>query len=251
MNLKNQFFTLLIVIFLNGCAELKNINSTSDTNKQLYSSKGFALIYDQKLFENGTIKKKLYNDDIKIIHSKLNANTYVEITNLNNLKSLKATVSAKSDYPNLFNVLITQKVAKILDLDFNNPYVEISQIKKNKKFIAEKGIIFEEEKKVAETVSIDKVEINVISNTETFSDAKPKKDFNYIIFISDFYYKDSANNLKKKLYYQTGINNILVREINNKKYRLLVGPFKSFDALKTTYISLNNLGFDELNIYKE
>ena len=59
MNLKNQFFTLLIVIFLNGCAELKNINSTSDTNKQLYSSKGFALIYDQKLFENGTIKKKL------------------------------------------------------------------------------------------------------------------------------------------------------------------------------------------------
>ena len=127
-------------------------------------------------------------------------NTYVEITNLNNLKSLKAKTSAKSDYPNLFNVLISQKVAKILDLDFNDPYIEISQIKKNKTFIAKEGTIFEEEKKVAETVTIDKIEINIISNTETFSDVKPTKDFKYIIFISDFYYKDSAINLKKKLY---------------------------------------------------
>ena len=251
MNLKNKFSILLIAILLNGCADLKSFKHTSDINKQLYSSRGFALIYDQKLFENGTIKKKLNNNDVKIVHSKLNVNTYVEITNLDNLKSLKAKISAKSDYPNLFNVLISQKVAKILDLDFNNPYIEISQIKKNKTFIAKEGTIFEEEKNVAATVSTKKIEIDIISNTETFSDVKPKKDLKYIIFISDFYYKDSANNLKKKLYYQTGINNILVREINNKKYRLLVGPFKSFDALKSTYISLNNLGFDELNIYKE
>ena len=251
MNLKFFSLPLLMVIFLYGCSELEGFNSTTNTNKQLYSSKGFALIYDQKLFENGTIKKKLYNDDINIIHSKLNANTYVEITNLDNLKSLKARVSAKSDYPNFFNVLITKKVAKILDLDFNNPYVEISQIKKNKTFIAKEGTIFEEEKKVAGTVSIDKIEIDIISSTETSADVKTKKDFKYIIFISDFYYKDSATNLKKKLYYQTGINNFVVRKINNKKYRLLVGPFESFDALKSTYISLNNLGFDELNIYKE
>ena len=47
------------------------------------------------------------------------------------------------------------------------------------------------------------------------------------------------------------INNISVKKINNNKYRLLVGPFKNFNALKNTYISLNNLGFEELNIYKE
>ena len=47
------------------------------------------------------------------------------------------------------------------------------------------------------------------------------------------------------------MNNISVRKINNKKYRLLVGPFKNFNALKTTYISLNNLGFEDLNIYKD
>jgi len=45
------------------------------------------------------------------------------------------------------------------------------------------------------------------------------------------------------------LNNI--KKINNKKYRLLVGPFKNFNALKTTYISLNKLGFENLNIYTE
>ena len=38
--------------------------------------------------------------------------------------------------------------------------------------------------------------------------------------------------------------------ISNNKYRLLAGPFKNFNTLKTSYISLNNLGFENLNIYK-
>ena len=47
------------------------------------------------------------------------------------------------------------------------------------------------------------------------------------------------------------MNNISVKKINNKKYRLFAGPFKNFNALKTTYISLNKLGFEHLNVYKE
>ena len=50
---------------------------------------------------------------------------------------------------------------------------------------------------------------------------------------------------------KTGFSNISVRKISNNKYRLLAGPFKNFNALKTTYISLNNLGFEDLNIIKE
>ena len=69
--------------------------------------------------------------------------------------------------------------------------------------------------------------------------------------ISDFYFLDSANNLKKELLEKTKMSNMSVKKINNKKYRLLVGPFKNFNALKTTYISLNNLGFENLNIYTE
>jgi len=71
------------------------------------------------------------------------------------------------------------------------------------------------------------------------------------LIISDFYYYDSANELKNNLIKKININNISIKKINNKKYRLLVGPFKNFNALKTTYISLNNLGFENLNVYKE
>ena len=69
--------------------------------------------------------------------------------------------------------------------------------------------------------------------------------------INDFYSEDSAINLKNELFKKTGFSNILVRKISNNKYRLLAGPFKNFNALKTTYISLNNLGFEDLNIHKD
>ena len=58
-------------------------------------------------------------------------------------------------------------------------------------------------------------------------------------------------NLKNELSRKINLTNIMVKKINDNKYRLLVGPFKNFNALKTTYISLNNLGFESLNIYNE
>ena len=66
-----------------------------------------------------------------------------------------------------------------------------------------------------------------------------------------FYYLDSAKNLKKELIKETKINEFSVKKINDNKYRLSVGPFKNFNALKSIYISLNNLGFEGINIYRE
>ena len=79
---------------------------------------------------------------------------------------------------------------------------------------------------------------------------KVLKDNNFIIVINDFYYKDSAIGLKNELLKKIKLDNFSVKKISDTKYRLLVGPFKNFNALKTTYISLNNLGFEDLNIYK-
>ena len=79
----------------------------------------------------------------------------------------------------------------------------------------------------------------------------PQKKKNYILVISDFYYENSATYLMEELVNKNKMNNISVRKINNKKYRLLAGPFENFSALKTTYISLNKFGFENLNIYKE
>ena len=46
-------------------------------------------------------------------------------------------------------------------------------------------------------------------------------------------------------------DNFYVKKIKKNVYRLYAGPFQNFNALKSTYISLNNLGFEDLNIYRE
>ena len=57
--------------------------------------------------------------------------------------------------------------------------------------------------------------------------------------------------LKSELVNKTKNQDFHIKTINNKKYRLSAGPFKNFNALKSTYISLNNLGFESLNVYSE
>ena len=125
------------------------------------------------------------------------------------------------------------------------------ETKKNKTFIAKKTEIFEEEKKVAEKVPVDEIKMDDLTEEQAETKKISRKISNFILVIADFYYEDSANNLKKELVKKNKMNNISVKKINNKKYRLIVGPFKNFNALKTTYISLNNLGFENLNVYRE
>ena len=69
--------------------------------------------------------------------------------------------------------------------------------------------------------------------------------------ISDFYFLDSATKLKNKIEQDPTINNISINKIKENQYRLSIGPFNNFNALKSSYISLNNLGFNELTILKK
>ena len=130
-----------------------------------------------------------------------------------------------------------------------NPYIEVSEVRKNKTFIAKEGKIFDEEKQVANKAPVEKIEIDDLSKIKTT--VKEKKKHHYILLISDFYFLDSAENLKNELTKKTKLDGFLIKKINNKKYRLYIGPFQNFNSLKSTYISLNKLGFDELSIYKE
>ena len=111
--------------------------------------------------------------------------------------------------------------------------------------------MFEEEKNVAEKAPVEEIQMDNISDAKKNASAEEINKEKFIIIISDFYYKDSALNLKKELSKKISLNNISIKKISNTKYRLLAGPFENFNALKTTYISLNNLGFEDLNIYNE
>ena len=144
-----------------------------------------------------------------------------------------------------------KKIASLLDLNIENPFIEIIELKKNKKFIAKDGNIFEEEKNVADKAPVSEIQMNDLTVEKTKVKKKESQNEKYILVISDFYYENSALELRADLIKKINLSNIFVRKINNKKYRLLVGPFKNFNALKTTYISLNNLGFEGINIYNE
>ena len=250
MNLIKIILLIILTNLLISCADYKTKKSTQVEEKTFYTSSGFALIYSNDLYAQKLINKKLNNEKIEAIHNLLKTNTTIQIINPINSKFVETKVLKKANYPKIFNIVISQNIASLLELDIDNPYVEVIEIKRNKKFIAKKANIFEEEKNVEEKVPVEEIKVDDL--TKVKDENKKKSDrTSFILVISDFYYETSANNLRLELIKKTKMNNIFVKKINSKKYRLFMGPFKNFNALKTSYISLNNLGFEDLNIYRE
>ena len=250
MNLKKVILVLLLIIQLYACADYKTDKETQYNEKLYYSSSGFALIYEEELYKQKVINRKLDNQDINVMHNILKKNTPIKIINPENSKVIETKVYKKAHYPKIFNIVISKKISTILELDVNNPYVEILELKKNKTFIAKEGSIFEDEKNVADKAPVDQIKMDDLTKDQTQIEEKITKKSNFILVISDFYYLSSANNLRNELVKKININNISVKKINNKKYRLFAGPFENFNALKNTYISLNQLGFESLNVYR-
>ena len=251
MNLKKIVFILIFLIPLYSCADYKTLESTKKVEKTYFTSNGFALIYEEDHFNNKVVSKKIKNDGIYIMHSTLKRNTPVKIVNPENLKVIETKVYKNANYPKIFNVVISKKIASILSLDLENPYIEFFEIKKNKTFVAKKANTFEEEKNVAEKAPVENIQMDDLSNNKNKIESKAYKKNEYTIVINDFYYEDTALKLKNNLIKKIKAINISIKKINNKKYRLFAGPFRNFNALKTLYISLNNLGFENLNIYRE
>jgi hypothetical protein len=250
MNLIKIILLIILTSLLISCADYKTKKKIQDEEKTYYSSHGFALIYSDNLYAQKVINKKLNNKKNETIHDLLKTNTNIQIINPINSKFVETKVLKKSNYPKIFNIVISQNIASLLELDTENPYVEVIEIKKNKKFIAKEANIFEEEKNVAEKAPVEEIKMDVL--TKAKNEKKKESDkTGFVLIISDFYYEISANNLRLELIKKTKMDNIFVKKINNKKYRLFMGPFKNFNALKTSYISLNNLGFEDLNIYRE
>ena len=251
MNLKRIISTFVCIITLYSCADYNVKDGMKKKERQYYSSSGFALIYEDNLYLQKVVNKKINNKDIKAMHSLLKANTPIKIINPVNSKIVETKIYKKANYPKIFTVVVSEKIASILELDLDDPLVEVTELKKNKTFIAKKTDTFDEEKKVADINPVNEVKMDDLTKIEFKTKKKLNKKSNYILVISEFYYENSAINLMEDLVKKNKMNNISVKKINNKKYRLFAGPFENFNALKTTYISLNKLGFENLNIYKE
>ena len=142
MNLYKIILLFLITLLLNSCADYQ-INKRQDVEKHYFSSTGFALIYEDDLYMKKVVNKKINNDDIRVMHNLLKPNTPIKIFNPENSKSIVTKIYKRANFPNIFNVVITKRIASALELDINNPYIEIIEIKKNKTFIAKESNMYE------------------------------------------------------------------------------------------------------------
>ena len=153
------FFLIIFLSVIYSCAEYKSTQTINKKEKIYYSSSGFALIYSNEYYEQKIISKKFSNNTTGIMHSTLKKNTPVKIINPDASTVFETKVDKIADYPMIFNVVISKEIASLLELDPDNPYVEIIELKKNKKFVAKKSNTFDEEKNVAEKAPVEEIKI--------------------------------------------------------------------------------------------
>ena len=215
-----------------------------------YLNKGFALVYSEDFYKKNVISKKIDDRSLIIFQRNLKTNTKVKITNILNNRSLVATVGKNSKYPYFNNAVLSKRIAKELELDINQPYVEIFEILENSIFIAQKAKTYDEEKSVAVKAPVNEISINdlnvVKKNVRKNSNAK----FSYIVKIADFYFKDTALMMQNRIKTENLIKNSKIEKISDKKYRVYLGPFNNINTLQKSYNNISILEFDNIEIIK-
>ena len=244
--LKMKFNLIFILFFITSCSQhLSTLNQ-----KTPYSSKGFAYIYNDQDFKEKVINRKMDNDKMQISHQNLKVGTLLKITNIQNNQSIVLKNQKRIKYPDFYKLLITLPVKEKLNLTNEFPIIEITEIKKNKSFVAEKAKSYKEEKKTPSNAPITSVTISNISKNK---DKKPKnKNKKIFIQIASFYSIDTAKFLKQRIIKEVPEFNdkkLTVRKISNKETQVISGPYNSVNLLKNDYIKLKNFGFEELDIY--
>ena len=240
-----KYSSLIIIIFLSACT----VNSTKLENRAPYNSKGLAYIFNIKDYEKKIITGKLDNSKLQVSHSSLKPNTLIKVTNPVTNKSLIVNNSKRISYPDFYKILISEKVAKELNINIEVPLVEILEIKKNKSFVAKKAIIYKEEKKISTKAPVTSVQISNLSKNNNKKKTIEKNDF--FILLGTFYSIETAEFLKDRIIKEIhSFNNkkLIIQKKNVNKINLKSGPYKTINLMKNDYIQLKKFGFEELDI---
>ena len=243
----NLVIIYLLSLFLLGCEQNISISSKkNDLNlEDRYKNLGFALVYDKDLMKI----KKLDDRSLDIFHKSLKRKSIVKITNPKNGNFLIANVkSNKVRFSNFYNAILSPRIAKDLDLDLMEPYVEIVLIPKGSTFVAKKAKTFDEERSVAEKAPIDGIQINDLNEKKAKEKIKKQNFFSYSIKVADFYYKNSAILLVDRIKNETSLKNLKIVKISKTKYRVLIGPFNDIKSLRESFEKIDVLNFENLEI---
>jgi hypothetical protein len=242
--------SIIVFLFLSNCTTGTLIKNKPNISNG-YSNKGFALVYSEELYKKKIITKKINERSLTIFQKNLKTNTHVKITNILNNKTIIGLVGKKSKYPSFNNSVLSIRIADELDLDINQPYVEISEIIENSAFVAKKAKTFDEEKKVAVKAPVDSISINDLNNIKSNIKKTSNIKFSYIIKIADFYFNDTALMMLKRIKSDTLIQNLKIKKTADKKYRVYLGPFSNINSLQKSYNDISILEFENIEIIKK
>ncbi len=243
----NFFLKFLFCLSLLSCNqsfnnEFKKINISLENR---YQNSGFALVYNDNLKDI----KKIETRSLDIYHKSLKKKSIVKITNPNNGKYLIANVkSNRIRFSNFYNSILSLRIAEELELDLNEPFVELILLSKESTFVAKKAKMFEEEKEVAEKAPVDGIMINDLNQKKIKNNKAKKKRFSYIIKVADFYYKESAKLMVERIKDESLINNVDIIKLSETKYRVLIGPFNDIKSLKNSFEKMSLFNFENLEI---
>ena len=252
-----MFYKILLFISFILIISCDNQSKKINYSKKFinYSNKGFTLVYDENLFKNKLVNKKLDDRSLLIFNNVLDKETPVRVTNLLNGKYLIAKVSKEANFPSFYNSVVSQRIAKDLKIDLLEPYIEIKTLNQKDSFIIGKAKTFDEEKEVANKVPVEGIVVENISdntNKENLISKETKAiiPFKYIIKIADLYFEESAQILKKRLLNEYNIDNIKIKKMSKNKYRIFKGPFNNLDSIKNEYSDIKKLNFENIEIIK-
>ena len=251
MNFK---FLLLIITFfiLSACnQEIHKDDKINVISEQKYKNTGFTLVYNNSLKNEKKISKKIDEKSLVIFHKNLRKDSFVKITNPSNQKTIIAKVISNNvKFSEFYNSVITNRIAEELSLNLDEPYIELVLISQNSTFIAKKAKTFEAEKKVAEKVPVDGIKIDNLGAEIKKKEQTNLVKFSYSIKIADFYYKDSAENMIKRIKDETNLKNPIIEKLANTKYRVLLGPFNDIKKIEESFNEMKSLNFENLEILK-
>ena len=231
--------------------EKKEESSKGFITDQKYRNVGFTLTYSDKLLDNKRINKKLNNKELIIFHKKIFKNSFVKITNPENTKNIIAKViSNDAVFSDFYNSVITTRIADELSLNPNDPYIELVLFSKQSTFIAKKAKTYDEEKQVADKAPVEGILINNISSSKVKKNKITTQKFTFSIKIADFYFKDSAENMIKRIEDETNIKTSTIKKLSKTKYRVLIGPFNDIKNLEKSFNELKPLEFENIEILK-
>ena len=249
--MKYNFFLILLIVLITSCTSNNYKTVNVDPILEKFSNNGFALIYNDKLYNDKIISKKMDERDLIIFQRNLRKGTSVKITNPFNNKTIIAKVGKKANYPSFNNSVVSIRISKELEIDIDEPYIFIEEIRDNASFIAKKAKTFEEEKKVADKAPVDSISVNDLNDTdEKKIKKKINNEFKYVIKIADFYYLNTAKQMVKRIKSELNIKKTDINKINENKFRVFTGPYLSLKALQKAYNSIETLGFENIELIK-